>query len=702
MSKFEIDKDRIDDLFSDEGLLDSEPSNGQSFQVETSSKVNRTVISKLPLLEYTPDSGGQSQSRAAGRVSWQEYLNAIDRDENIGYSYDQKTIQKLKSNGNGGAPKSDQVADSDLKVIETPLQIADAILGSFQLAGIDEWSETDEKILAAVAQQVTQHVENLRLLEQAEQYRDEAEQATRQLTHKGWESYLQSPSAPAWGFTYDQNRIIKMDPSDLETFTDYASAVSIHTQNLEVRNEAIGQLIVADPNRDPKTVSNLLAVIAERLSVHIENLRLLDETEHSRKQLDKRAAELQTVAQVSTAAATILDPRALLQSVVDLTSYSFKLYHSAVYLLNETGDFLQLTAASGKIGHAIMEDGRKIGIYQEQSVIAKAARKRETIIVRDTHDEPDYIHHYLLPNARSEMSIPLIVGEQLIGVFDFEADTSGHFTEEDIQTFTTLASQTAVALRNAQLYAEQMKTVDRLRELDHLKSSFLANMSHELRTPLNSILGFTQVILEGLDGPMTEDMEMDLSLIEKNGQHLLNLINEVLDMAKIESGRISLNLEPVVLSDMFDNIINTSNPLARAGVTLVTQNQLTEDMFIMADAVRLRQILLNIIGNALKFTEQGSVCIETEKIEDKVQIRIVDTGIGIPPDKLESIFEAFSQVDTSTTRRAGGTGLGLPISRRLAEMHGGWLWAKSRGIPGEGSTFYLELPIGDVDSIPIY
>jgi signal transduction histidine kinase len=173
-------------------------------------------------------------------------------------------------------------------------------------------------------------------------------------------------------------------------------------------------------------------------------------------------------------------------------------------------------------------------------------------------------------------------------------------------------------------------------------------------------------------------------------------------MAKIESGRISLSLEPVILSDMFDNIINTSNPLVRAGVTLVTQNQLTEDMFIMADAVRLRQILLNIIGNALKFTEQGSVCIETEKIEEKVQIRVVDTGIGIPPDKLESIFEAFSQVDTSTTRRAGGTGLGLPISRRLAEMHGGWLWAKSQGIPGEGSTFYLELPIGDVDSIPIY
>ena len=311
-------------------------------------------------------------------------------------------------------------------------------------------------------------------------------------------------------------------------------------------------LLIADPISDQETVTNLMSMIAERLSVHIENLRLLDETEHSRQQLDKRAAELETVAQVGTAAATILEPQPLLQSVVDLTSYSFKLYHASVYLLNETGDFLELAAASGKIGHAIMEEGRNIHIYQEQSIIAKAARRREIVIVRDTRNEPDFLHHHLLPDTLSEMCIPLIVGEQLIGVFDVEANTIGRFTEEDIRTFTTLASQTAIALRNAQLYAEQMETVERLRELDHLKSSFLANMSHELRTPLNSILGFTQVILEGLDGPMTEDMEMDLGLIEKNGQHLLNLINEVLDMAKIESGRISLGLEPINLSDMLE------------------------------------------------------------------------------------------------------------------------------------------------------
>lgn len=554
-------------------------------------------------------------------------------------------------------------------------------------------------MLATIAQQVTQHVENLRLLEQAEQYRAEAEQASRQLTHEGWEAYLHSPMAPTHAFTYDQNQVMTTSPDDPASYTDFASVMSIQTQDLKVRNEAIGQILVADPHHDHKSVANLMTIVADRLSTHIENLRLLDETELSRQQLDKRAAELETVAQVSTAAATILEPQPLLQSVVDLTRYSFGLYHSSIYLLNETGDLLNLTASSGKIGHKMLGEGHVIRIYQDRSIIAKAARTRELVIVGDTKNDPEYMVHDLLPDTKSEMSIPLIVGEQLIGVFDVESETANRFTEEDTRTFMTLASQTAVALRNAQLYAEQMETVERLRELDHLKSSFLANISHELRTPLNSILGFTQVILEGLDGPLTEDMSMDLELIEKNGQHLLNLINEVLDMAKIESGRVTLSKEPLDLPEMLDDVIRTSSPLVRKGVDLVNASQLSDGMVIMCDAVRIRQMLLNIIGNALKFTEHGSVRVEAEHINQKVQIRVVDTGIGIPPDLLENIFEAFSQVDTSTTRKVGGTGLGLPISRRLAEMHGGALWAESQGIAGEGSIFYLELPIGDLGSL---
>ena len=293
------------------------------------------------------------------------------------------------------------------------------------------------------------------------------------------------------------------------------------------------------------------------------------------------------------------------------------------------------------------------------------------------------------------MAVPMIVADQLIGVVDVEAIEPNRFSVEDQQTYITLASQTAVALRNAQLYAEQMATVARLQELDNMKSAFLANMSHELRTPLNSILGFTQVMLEGLDGPLTEYMEEDLGLIEKNGKHLLNLINDVLDMARIEAGRVSFYIESVNLPDLLDDVLKTNSPMAREkSLDLEMISTLADNQVIMADSVRLRQVLINVVGNSLKFTHEGGIKVYADYLDDdKIQVRIKDSGIGVPPDKLEAIFEAFSQVDTSTTRKVGGTGLGLPISRRLVEMHGGRMWAESSGIEGEGTTTFLELPI---------
>jgi signal transduction histidine kinase len=244
-----------------------------------------------------------------------------------------------------------------------------------------------------------------------------------------------------------------------------------------------------------------------------------------------------------------------------------------------------------------------------------------------------------------------------------------------------------------------MATVERLRELDNMKSAFLANMSHELRTPLNSILGFAQVLLEGLDGPLTDDMQMDLELIEKNGKHLLTLINDVLDMARIEAGRVSFYIEPVNIRMLLEDVLRTNSALAREkSLALNLQSSLEEDQIIMADTVRMRQVLINVIGNSIKFTEEGSVTVHTHQDDEFVHIRVEDTGIGIPPEKLESIFEAFTQVDTSTTRKVGGTGLGLPISRKLIELHEGRLWAESTGVSGEGSIFHIELPINGPES----
>jgi len=433
---------------------------------------------------------------------------------------------------------------------------------------------------------------------------------------------------------------------------------------------------------------NLMQQVVALVSTTLENRRLLEQTQ-------KRAAELETVAKVSATASAILDSEQLLQMVVDLTKGSFGLYHTHAYLLDDAGETLVLTAGAGLIGSQMVAEGRRIPLAWEQSLVARAARTRQAVMANDVRADPDFLPHRLLPDTRAELAVPMIVGDTVVGVFDVQANIVNYFTDEDVRIQNTLAAQIAVALNNANLYADQSATVARLRELDHLKSSFLANMSHELRTPLNSILGFTEVILEELDGPLTEQMEGDLRIVYKNGQHLLHLINDVLDMAKIESGKLTLHPEPVDLAEILEEVIGLTSPLAN---TKDIELRLEADAYggtleAEVDRIRIRQVMINIINNAIKFTDQGHIAIRAVAQDDFIRITVKDTGLGVPTGHLESIFQEFTQVDTTTTRKAGGTGLGLPISRHLVQMHGGKLWAESTGIAGEGSTFIVELPV---------
>ena len=309
--------------------------------------------------------------------------------------------------------------------------------------------------------------------------------------------------------------------------------------------------------------------------------------------------------------------------------------------------------------------------------------------------EPDFLPNPYLPDTRSEMAVPMISGDKVIGVFDVQSDISRTTSRRKTPTSTPpwprrwrLHCKTPACTWN------RAATVAQLRELDRLKSSFLANMSHELRTPLNSILGFADVMLEELDGPLTENMNNDLGLIYKNGQHLLHLINDVLDMAKIESGKMNLNIEKFNLQEIIEEVTSITSTLAsEKNLALFIEPDSDHEVEINADKIRLRQVMINLVNNAIKFTEKGKISIRVAREENNVLISVKDTGIGIPVEQLESVFQEFTQVDTTTTRKVGGTGLGLPISRRLIEMHSGRLWAESTGIEGEGSTFYVFLPI---------
>jgi signal transduction histidine kinase len=269
-----------------------------------------------------------------------------------------------------------------------------------------------------------------------------------------------------------------------------------------------------------------------------------------------------------------------------------------------------------------------------------------------------------------------------------------YFDAGQVTTLQIIASQLSVALSNAALYEEQLRATEQLRELDKLKNEFLASMSHELRTPLNSIIGYAEVLLDGLDGDLNDEMQEDVNSIHSSGKLLLNLINDILDLAKIEAGQMELEYEPIDLVAFLEEMVNTSQILVKnkpVEMRLEMDESVEDLVEFQADPIRLRQIVNNLISNAAKFTDQGAVTTRARVEDGSVIISVQDTGVGIPEDKLNVVFERFRQADQSSTRKAGGTGLGLAITRQLVNMHGGDIWAESED--GQGTIFSFSLPL---------
>ncbi|MBZ0280809.1 MAG: GAF domain-containing protein [Anaerolineae bacterium] len=408
-------------------------------------------------------------------------------------------------------------------------------------------------------------------------------------------------------------------------------------------------------------------------------------------QMQKRAAELQTVADVSKTAAATLDANKLLSDVSELTKSSFGLYHAHIYLLDEDGEHLMLAAGAGNPGRIMRERGHSIRLEQITSLVATAARSGETVIINDVAQVPNYLPNPLLPETRSEMSVPMIVGDKLIGVLDVQAATVNRFTETDALVMRTLADQVAVAVENARAFQIQQETAERLREVDRLKSQFLANMSHELRTPLNSIIGYAEVLLDGIDGDLSADAIEDVEAIHGGGKHLLTIINDILDLAKIEAGQMFIDRRETDVMPVIDEVMNTVKILAaNKGIDLDVD---IEDNFpkVYGDPIRIKQIVLNLMTNSIKFTENGRVTLRMFRHNDgEIAVQVQDTGMGMSETDIQGLFQQFHQVDGSATRRAGGTGLGLVITRHLVHMHEGEIYVESE--KGVGSTFWFTIP----------
>jgi signal transduction histidine kinase len=452
-------------------------------------------------------------------------------------------------------------------------------------------------------------------------------------------------------------------------------------------------------------------------AVHVGDIRSRAQNAALRDALAAAAARNRELERLRRVAATLLagsELTRLLQEIADAAAELLQAEGAGVTLVVEEGRFLRVAAATGPLapaaGSLVPVDGSLVG-----AVVATG-----TPLV--THDHEADPRSYRVPGLevalRTAAIVPLRSAGVVIGTVSVYNQRDGRpFGDHDLQLLETLGDQVVVGLDRASVLDEirrsertlAAKNVE-LQRASRLKSEFLGNMSHELRTPLNAIIGFSDLMLTEGVGAVTPQQREFLEAVLRNGRHLLELINGILDLSKIEAGRMSLSLAPTDLRDAITGAVADTESLRRAKQQNVWLELDNTPLNVVADGVRVRQVLFNFLSNASKFTGEGGSIILTalstraplappadragdqRKLvtKDVVWVSVADTGIGIAPEDMPKLFQEFSQVDSSASRQAQGTGLGLALSKKLVELHGGTIGAES--LPGRGSTFWFILP----------
>jgi signal transduction histidine kinase len=401
--------------------------------------------------------------------------------------------------------------------------------------------------------------------------------------------------------------------------------------------------------------------------------------------------EVQALGETIRAVSASLDLRQVLQTIVIHATELSRSDGGLIYEFEEPAQVFRFRA-----GHLLRPELIKTLVDAppglEESVIGRAAATGQPVQIPDVAADPTYpLKGIALGEGyQSLLAVPMLQGGILFGGIVVSRRALGGFSEGEVDLLRAFANGCSIAIQNARLFHELERKNTDLLEANRHKSAFLANMSHELRTPLNAILGFTDLLLEGIYGDLSPQAREPLEHVQQGGKHLLRLINDVLDLSKIEAGRMELALGDYAVADVLDVVLSAARPLA-ADKGLALEVAVAHGVGpCYGDGKRMTQVLMNLVGNAVKFTRQGRVEIQVTAADGQVHYRVGDTGVGIPPEKLETIFDEFGQGDPSVTREFGGTGLGLAIARRFVEMHGGRIWAEST--VGAGSTFHVVVP----------
>ena len=461
----------------------------------------------------------------------------------------------------------------------------------------------------------------------------------------------------------------------------------------------IGVLVIARHAKQPFTERQieLAETFADQAVIAIENVRLFDEVQ-------ARTRDLSESLQQQTATADVL--KTISRSTFDLQTVLDTLVESAARLCQADiagihrliGSTYQYAASYGMTPD-LDEFMRTVRFMPDRgTVTGRTALEGKVVQIADVLNEPDYILGDLVKKigARTMLGVPLLREGIRIGVIVLMRCRVQQFTEKQIELVTTFADQAVIAIENVRLFDETQDKNRQLALASEHKSQFVSSVSHELRTPLNAIIGLTEMMVTNAARFGTEKALEPLRRVNAAGNHLLGLINQVLDLSKIEAGKLELNPESVSLAPLIDEVIGTAGQLAEKNKNrLVVEAEQTLGE-ITVDPMRLRQILLNLLSNACKFTKQGEVKLKARRVANGgnwIELAVSDTGIGMTAEQQAKLFQDFTQADSLTSRRYGGTGLGLAISRKLARMMGGDVTVASE--PGKGSVFTVRLPGGD-------
>ena len=414
--------------------------------------------------------------------------------------------------------------------------------------------------------------------------------------------------------------------------------------------------------------------------------------------LRESVAELRALGELTRAVNSSVDLETVLTTIVAKATQLSGTEAGAIYVLDDAEREFQLRATYG-LDESIVAELRRSHIRIGQTGIGEAVERGIPIQVADIQSDPTVTLDVIVrAGFRALLYVPLLGTERIVGALVVRRKQPGEFAASTIELLQTFAAQSVLAIQNARLFSELAEKSAALAVASSNKSQFLSSMSHELRTPLNAIIGLTDMMVANAARFGTEKALEPLKRVHNAGNHLLGLINQVLDLSKIEAGKLELAPKSVNLAPLIDEVIGTAGQLAEQN-----KNRLVVDApgnlgALYVDPMRLRQILLNLLSNACKFTKKGEVSLRARKVgngRDMIELAVADTGIGMTPEQLAKLFQEFSQAEASTAKNYGGTGLGLAITRKLARMMGGDVTVASE--PGKGSVFTVRLP-GSVES----